>query len=68
MYSNPSTDHINIINLQVGTSHLRIYNATGELMKSELLQPGINTVDINSLSTGVHFCDMDAEKVKLIKK
>ena len=65
VYPNPAKDYINIKIANAGV--LSVYNASGALVKTTLLQSGINIVDIHHLSAGIYFGNINGQKIKFMK-
>lgn len=66
LYPVPATDLISI-KIPAATI-LKIYNATGHLVKMQQLQAGVNTIYISNLSNGIYYALVNGQKVKFIKE
>lgn len=66
MYPNPTTDYLNI-NI-VNNSNILIYNINGQIILSELLNKGLNRIELNSVSSGLYIVKIDSENQTLVKK
>ena len=65
VYPNPAADYINIKVANAGG--ISIYSASGGLVKMQILQTGINKIDISALKAGIYFADVKGVKIKFIK-
>jgi choice-of-anchor B domain-containing protein len=55
LYPNPAENQIFIQNFQTGKSSVTIYNATGQIVfTTNLNQPGVHTLDVENLPTGIY--------------
>lgn len=66
VYPNPARDRVNIV--VPASSRICIYNVSGRLVITQLLERGLNTVDIRSLSAGIYFCHINGTTIKLLKQ
>lgn len=66
LYPNPATDHINFKVANAGS--ISIYAADGKLIKTQIIQAGINTVDVRELSKGLYYGVVGGLLTKFIKK
>ncbi|WP_158639653.1 choice-of-anchor Q domain-containing protein [Arachidicoccus ginsenosidivorans] len=66
VYPNPATNYIQI-NMTL-SGRARIYNAAGTNVRSVQLAPGLNRIDISTLSAGIYFIKMGVEKISFVKK
>ena len=68
IYPNPSTGFINISNLKE-TSRVRITNITGQVVKDVMVGVNDNRIDIQELSQGFYFVELEGKKtIKLLKR
>lgn len=71
IYPNPSPSEINITS-QTAFNQYKIYDVNGRLLKDVTLTlPNLNTetkIDLNSISTGVYFLEIQAGKAKQLQK
>jgi Secretion system C-terminal sorting domain len=74
IYPNPVTDflHINLQNLSATNSYLNIYNATGKLLKSQVLNGASNQINIKSFASGNYYVTVSNNKTvfkyKIVKQ
>ena len=55
VYPNPAENEVFIQNFQSGKSNVSIFNSTGQLVYSTSFnQPGVHTLDVKTLSTGIY--------------
>jgi hypothetical protein len=55
VYPNPAENEVFIQNFQSGNSNVSIFNSTGQLVYSTSFnQPGVHTLDVKTLSTGIY--------------
>ena len=55
VYPNPAENEVFIQNFQSGKSNVTIYNSTGQVVyATNFNQPGVHTLDVESLSTGIY--------------
>lgn len=55
VYPNPAENEVFIQNFQSGKSNVTIYNSTGQVVyASSFNQPGVHTLEVESLSTGIY--------------
>ena len=57
IFPNPANDGLNVTGV-TNTSNYRLLNFTGIAVRSGILQPGNNAIDISSLSLGVYILEM----------
>ena len=55
IYPNPVPKELTIKNPQLETIELRILDASGRVLKTEIIYSGINTVNISNLNSGIYF-------------
>lgn len=68
IYPNPSSDFISVSNLN-NTARYKITNITGQTVMSNLIDQNNNQIDIQNLSKGFYFVEIEGNKtIKLIKK
>ncbi len=68
IYPNPSNGFINISNLKE-TSRVRITNITGQIVKDVMVGVNDNRIDIQELSQGFYFVELEGKKtIKLLKR
>jgi|GEM_PF-997970 len=66
LYPNPAR---NTLNIRSGSAEtLNIYTVSGSRVQTLLLKPGINSIDISGLSTGLYFGVINGQRVSFIKK
>ncbi len=63
-YPNPAFQGILVINSKSEKQVLQIMNGIGQIVKSELLDSGKNTIDLTELSNGVYFIQLGDSKVE----
>ena len=66
LYPNPAKDHINIT--VANTGNIRIYDASGRLVKTQTLQSGANNIDVSALNAGTYYAEVSGKKVKFLKE
>ena len=55
VYPNPAENEVFIQNFQSGKSKVTIYNSTGQVVSvTSFNQPGVHTLSVESLSTGIY--------------
>jgi hypothetical protein len=55
VYPNPAENEVFIQNFQAGKSNVSIFNSTGQVVYSTSFnQPGVHTLDVANLSTGIY--------------
>lgn len=68
IYPNPSTGFINISNLKE-TSHVRIFNIAGQIVKDVMVGANDSRIDIQDLAQGFYFVELEGKKtIKLLKR
>lgn len=64
---NPAENEIKISGLKQKTAY-KIFNATGQLLKTGNVEKENNIIGVSELNTGIYFINLDNEKIKFIKK
>ena len=55
VYPNPAENEVFIQNFQSGKSNVTIYNSTGQVVyATSFNQPGVHTIEVEALSTGIY--------------
>ena len=55
VYPNPAENEVFIQNFQSGKSNVTIYNSTGQVVyATSFNQPGVHTIEVETLSTGIY--------------
>ena len=55
VYPNPAENEVFIQNFQSGKSNVTIYNSTGQVVfATSFNQPGVHTLEVETLSTGIY--------------
>jgi len=66
LYPDPAKDHININTAKGG--HAFLMDATGKIVRSFLLQTGLNKETLSSLAAGIYYLVEGDQKVSFIKE
>jgi len=66
VYPNPASDVIHFI--LNDNSEALLYDASGKLVKEQSGKTGSNEININDLSQGIYFLNVDGKTTKIIKK
>lgn len=69
IYPNPASDHLHLnLGNQNTPTRVNIINCQAVVLKSIILEPSENTIDISVLSKGLYFVEIDNGKETFIKK
>ena len=66
LYPNPSGTNINIKIATAGS--LSIYDALGKLVIKQMVQAGVNTVNVSNLNAGIYYCAVGGVKLSFVKE
>lgn len=66
IYPNPAKNFVNIKSSIEGV--VNIYNLKGQLLKSILVQAGINWLDVSNLSAGLYLGEINGQRLEFIKE
>jgi len=66
IYPNPANNEINFQSSAAGVAY--IFNIKGELVKTILVQIGVNNLDISNLSSGVYVGQMNGQRIEFLKE
>lgn len=66
IYPNPAKNYVNIQSPIAGT--INIYNINGALVKTEILEAGMNKIDISKLSSGMYVVLINGQKIEFMKE
>jgi hypothetical protein len=71
MYPNPATDNLFITNTSANKGSVKLFDLTGKMLLSQNIDENLNTLNINSLATGVYLVEVtignDRVTQKLVK-
>jgi hypothetical protein len=69
VYPNPAENEVFIQNFQSGKSNVIIYNSTGQMvMSSTFNQPGVHTLSVDELSSGIYTIQVGRMTKRLLIK
>ena len=67
IYPNPVSTELYVkLDLQ-GTAHYRIFNAMGQIIMQGKLQDETSVINVNSLSNGIYYLNIEGKTIKFIK-
>jgi len=55
IYPNPAKEWINILSNDPLSNIIQLYNYNGQLLKTVIIEPGLNTINISNLESGLYF-------------
>ena len=67
VYPNPARNYIQLNNLRIEDKEIKIFNASGTLVKYEAAGSFSQHVDVSNLSGGVYFIRVGNRMLKFIK-
>jgi hypothetical protein len=67
LYPNPATQHITLGNLDPGSTHIRVYSVTGQLVMTVRVRPEENVIDISRLPRGIYIVNTGFQVSKFSK-
>ena len=66
VYPNPAENYVVIETIK--EAEVRIYSINGQMVSSQNISEGVNTIDISSLNAGMYFMNVNDSMVKIVKK
>lgn len=66
MYPNPAESFVKIESIRDAV--VKIYSVNGQMLSQQVINEGVNTIDMSALNAGMYFFDIDGTMVKVVKK